>query len=59
MPVIVKRLDVRYDWLMGSWSQMKHQLIDAGDGCEPVPSAAGAVAWAPFSPRSVMRQREG
>lgn len=45
MPVIVKRLDARYDWLMGSWSQMKHQLIDAGDGCEPAPSAAGAVAW--------------
>uniref|UniRef100_A0A8C7NPS5 Si:dkey-256h2.1 n=1 Tax=Oncorhynchus mykiss TaxID=8022 RepID=A0A8C7NPS5_ONCMY len=24
---------------------MKHRLIDAGDGCEPAPSAAGFVAW--------------
>ncbi|XP_026172906.1 uncharacterized protein LOC113136365 isoform X2 [Mastacembelus armatus] len=45
MPVIVKRLDARYDWLMGRWGQGSYQLIDAGDGCDPSPSVAGAVAW--------------
>ncbi|KAK2845044.1 hypothetical protein Q5P01_011703 [Channa striata] len=45
LPVIVKRLDARYDWLMGRWDQRSYQLIDAGDGCDPSPSAAGAVAW--------------
>ncbi|XP_054637343.1 uncharacterized protein si:dkey-256h2.1 isoform X2 [Dunckerocampus dactyliophorus] len=45
MPVIVKRLDARYDWLMGRWGQWWYQLKDAGDGCEPSPSVAGSVAW--------------
>ncbi|KAM4735367.1 uncharacterized protein FYW61_005887 isoform 2-T2 [Anableps anableps] len=45
MPVIVKRLDARYDWLMGHWSTKTYQLADAGDGCEPSPSLGGAVAW--------------
>ncbi|KAL0984814.1 hypothetical protein UPYG_G00147310 [Umbra pygmaea] len=44
MPVIVKRLDARYDWLMGHWRQRNH-LIDAGDGCEPTTFVEGAVAW--------------
>ncbi|KAM3872992.1 uncharacterized protein ACN63O_001979 [Diretmus argenteus] len=45
MPIIVKRLDARYDWLIGRWSQKSYRLIDAGDGCQPRPSVAGAVAW--------------
>ncbi|KAK2809769.1 hypothetical protein Q5P01_000494 [Channa striata] len=45
LPVIVKRLDARYDWLMGRWARRSYQLIDAGDGCDPSPSVAGAVAW--------------
>ncbi|XP_056158024.1 uncharacterized protein LOC130133585 [Lampris incognitus] len=45
MPVIVKRLDARYDWLMGRWAQRSYELIDAGDGCKPSFSVAGAVAW--------------
>ncbi|XP_062277932.1 uncharacterized protein si:dkey-256h2.1 [Scomber scombrus] len=45
MPVIIKRLDARYDWLMGRWTQKLYQLIDAGNGCDPSPSVAGAVAW--------------
>ncbi|XP_010888174.1 uncharacterized protein si:dkey-256h2.1 isoform X2 [Esox lucius] len=45
MPVIIKRLDARYDWLMGHWSQRKYQLIDAGDACTPNSSVADAVAW--------------
>lgn len=45
MPVIIKRLDARYDWLMARWGQMSYKLIDAGDGCNPSSSAAGAVAW--------------
>ncbi|XP_056237625.1 uncharacterized protein si:dkey-256h2.1 [Seriola aureovittata] len=45
MPVIIKRLDARYDWLMGRWGQRSYQLIDAGNGCDPSPSVAGAVAW--------------
>uniref|UniRef100_UPI003AAB2C9B uncharacterized protein isoform X1 n=1 Tax=Centroberyx gerrardi TaxID=166262 RepID=UPI003AAB2C9B len=45
MPVIVKRLDAKYDWLMGRWGQKSYRLVDAGDGCDPSPSVAGAVAW--------------
>ncbi|KAM4600691.1 uncharacterized protein ACJ7VT_020595 [Polymixia lowei] len=45
MPIIVKRLDSRYDWLSARWGQSSYQLIDAGDGCEPSSSVAGAVAW--------------
>ncbi|XP_015256286.1 PREDICTED: uncharacterized protein LOC107101757 isoform X2 [Cyprinodon variegatus] len=45
MPIIIKRLDARYDWLMGRWSTKTYQLADAGDGCEPSPSLGGAVAW--------------
>ncbi|XP_062321333.1 uncharacterized protein si:dkey-256h2.1 [Osmerus eperlanus] len=45
MPVIVKRLDARYDWLTGRWGQRTNQLIYAGNGCEPSPSVTGAVAW--------------
>ncbi|KAI9999847.1 hypothetical protein NQD34_011690 [Periophthalmus magnuspinnatus] len=45
MPVIVKRLDARYDWLMEHWGQRSYSLVDAGDGCAPSPSVKGAVAW--------------
>lgn len=45
MPVIVKRLDARYDWLMARWSKGSYRLMDAGDGCEPSSSVTGAVAW--------------
>ncbi|XP_068179668.1 uncharacterized protein si:dkey-256h2.1 [Antennarius striatus] len=45
LPLIVKRLDARYDWLSTRWSQSSYQLTDAGDGCGPSPSVLGAVAW--------------
>ncbi|XP_070767867.1 uncharacterized protein [Enoplosus armatus] len=45
MPVVIKRLDARYDWLVSRWDQRSYELIDAGDGCDPPPSVAGAVAW--------------
>lgn len=44
-PVIVKSLNARYDWLRARWDQRSYQLMDAGDGCDPAPSMAGAVAW--------------
>lgn len=44
MPIIVKRLDARYDWLSGRWG-VSNQVIDAGNGCEPAPSVSGSVAW--------------
>lgn len=45
MPVIIKRLDARYDWLMGRWGQGSYRLMGAGNGCDPSPDVAGAVAW--------------
>uniref|UniRef100_A0A3Q3VQB7 Peptide-N-glycosidase F N-terminal domain-containing protein n=1 Tax=Mola mola TaxID=94237 RepID=A0A3Q3VQB7_MOLML len=45
MPIIIKRLDARYDWLMTRWTQTSYQLLDAGDGCDASPTVAGAVAW--------------
>lgn len=45
IPVIVKRLDARYDWLTARWLQRSYRVIDAGDGCEATPSVSGAVAW--------------
>ncbi|XP_034729405.1 uncharacterized protein si:dkey-256h2.1 [Etheostoma cragini] len=45
MPIIIKRLDARYDWLMTRWDHKSYHLMDAGDGCEPLPSVTGAVAW--------------
>ncbi|XP_035529090.1 LOW QUALITY PROTEIN: uncharacterized protein si:dkey-256h2.1 [Morone saxatilis] len=45
MPVVIKRLDARYDWLMARWSQKSYRLMDAGDGCHPSPLVEGAVAW--------------
>nr|XP_019958974.1 PREDICTED: uncharacterized protein LOC109639771 [Paralichthys olivaceus] len=45
MPIIIKRLDARYDWLMGHWDQRSYRLTDAGNGCDPSSSVAGAVAW--------------
>ncbi|XP_070691172.1 uncharacterized protein [Pempheris klunzingeri] len=45
IPVIIKRLDARYDWLSTRWTQRSYELMDAGDGCDPSPSVAGAVAW--------------
>ncbi|XP_060756366.1 uncharacterized protein si:dkey-256h2.1 [Neoarius graeffei] len=45
VPVITKRLNARYDWLNGSWEKVPYILVGAGDGCEPFPAAAGAVAW--------------
>ncbi|XP_037532446.1 uncharacterized protein si:dkey-256h2.1 [Nematolebias whitei] len=44
-PVVIKRLDARYDWLMGRWSPDSSQLVHAGDGCRPSASLGGAVAW--------------
>ncbi|KAG7282946.1 hypothetical protein CRUP_028463 [Coryphaenoides rupestris] len=44
MPVIVKRLDARYDWL-DRFGHGSFQLVDAGDGCEPAVGVAGRVAW--------------
>uniref|UniRef100_A0A8C2WH22 Si:dkey-256h2.1 n=1 Tax=Cyclopterus lumpus TaxID=8103 RepID=A0A8C2WH22_CYCLU len=45
MPIIVKRLDARYDWLMTRGDPKSYRLMEAGDGCEPSPSVAGALAW--------------
>ncbi|XP_039972563.1 uncharacterized protein si:dkey-256h2.1 [Xiphias gladius] len=45
MPIIVKRLDARYDWLTARWGPTPYQLTEAGNGCDPSPSVAGAVAW--------------
>ncbi|XP_072249772.1 uncharacterized protein [Leuresthes tenuis] len=45
MPIITKRLDARYDWLMARWQPKSYQLVDAGDGCQHSPSVAGAVVW--------------
>ncbi|KAG7469656.1 hypothetical protein MATL_G00131150 [Megalops atlanticus] len=45
MPVVAKRLDARYDWLMGHWDQRSYSLVDAGDGCKPTATVAAAVAW--------------
>lgn len=45
IPLVAKRLDARYDWLMGHWGQKSFNLVGAGDGCKPSPAVAGAVAW--------------
>ncbi|KAG5856646.1 uncharacterized protein si:dkey-256h2.1 [Anguilla anguilla] len=45
LPVVAKRLDARYDWLMGRWDQRSYSLIDAGDGCQPCATVSAAVAW--------------
>ncbi|XP_038566528.1 uncharacterized protein si:dkey-256h2.1 [Micropterus salmoides] len=45
MPVVIKRLDARYDWLTTRWDQTSYEMIDAGDGCDPSPSVTGAVVW--------------
>nr|XP_005999526.1 PREDICTED: uncharacterized protein LOC102348151 [Latimeria chalumnae] len=45
MPIVVKRLDARYDWLMKYWSLDTYLVKDAGDGCKTVPEVKGAVAW--------------
>lgn len=45
VPVITKRLNARYDWLNGRWENKQYVVVGAGDGCEPFPAAAGAVAW--------------
>ncbi|CAL8248696.1 unnamed protein product [Lota lota] len=44
MPLIVKRLDARYDWL-DRWDHGSYHLVDAGEGCEPSDGVAGRVAW--------------
>ena len=44
MPLIVKRLDARYDWL-GRWGHRSYRLVDAGEGCEASDGVAGRVAW--------------
>lgn len=44
MPIVIKRLDARYDWL-DRFGQGSYQLVDAGDGCEPAVGVAGRVAW--------------
>ncbi|XP_059194293.1 uncharacterized protein si:dkey-256h2.1 [Centropristis striata] len=45
IPIIIKRLDARADWLMQRWDKKSYRLTDAGDGCEPSASVGGAVAW--------------
>ncbi|KAK7886532.1 hypothetical protein WMY93_026153 [Mugilogobius chulae] len=45
LPVVAKRLDARYDWLMGRWGQTSYSLADGGDGCAPSAGVKGAVAW--------------
>ncbi|XP_063054306.1 uncharacterized protein si:dkey-256h2.1 [Engraulis encrasicolus] len=45
VPLIVKSLNARYDWLMGHWGDKMYRLQDGGDGCKPMASVAGAVAW--------------
>lgn len=45
LPIVIKRLDARYDWLMTRWGPKSHQLVDAYDGCDTFPSVAGAVVW--------------
>ncbi|XP_077950753.1 uncharacterized protein LOC120810644 isoform X2 [Gasterosteus aculeatus] len=45
MPIVVKRLNARYDWLAARGEPRSYQLLGAGDGCEPSPSVAGALAW--------------
>ncbi|XP_062841754.1 uncharacterized protein si:dkey-256h2.1 [Trichomycterus rosablanca] len=45
VPVIAKRLNARYDWLNGRWEKKDYIVVDADNGCEPVPAVAGAVAW--------------
>ncbi|XP_075266555.1 LOW QUALITY PROTEIN: uncharacterized protein LOC115396397 [Salarias fasciatus] len=45
IPLIVKRLDARYDWLTARWPQTAFRLMAAGDGCQASPSVSGAVAW--------------
>ncbi|XP_078454085.1 uncharacterized protein LOC144720862 [Lampetra planeri] len=53
LPLVVKRLDARYDWLTGSWTDQPLRLVDGGDGCGrrrrsgrgDDDGLAGAVAW--------------
>lgn len=45
IPLIVKRLDARYDWLTKQWGQRSYRLMDAGDGCAISDGVEGAVAW--------------
>ncbi|KAL1258688.1 hypothetical protein QQF64_009265 [Cirrhinus molitorella] len=45
IPVIAKRLKARHDWLNGRWGTDPYRLLDAGDGCKPVTSVKGAVAF--------------
>ncbi|TNN49682.1 hypothetical protein EYF80_040132 [Liparis tanakae] len=45
IPIVVKRLDARYDWLMARGEPRSYRLVDAGDGCGASPSVAGALAW--------------
>ncbi|XP_053743666.1 uncharacterized protein si:dkey-256h2.1 [Synchiropus splendidus] len=45
IPLVVKRLDARYDWLTARWGQGSYPLRDGGDGCASLPSVAGGVAW--------------
>ncbi|XP_062255672.1 uncharacterized protein si:dkey-256h2.1 [Platichthys flesus] len=45
MPIIIKRLNARYDWLSARWGEGSYLLSEAGDGCDPSSSVAGAVAW--------------
>ncbi|XP_066571608.1 uncharacterized protein LOC136760208 isoform X2 [Amia ocellicauda] len=44
-PIVAKRLDAKYDWLMGRWTPVSHPLVDGADGCSVAPAVAGAVAW--------------
>ncbi|XP_067860286.1 uncharacterized protein si:dkey-256h2.1 [Heptranchias perlo] len=44
MPVVDKRLDARYDWIMKSWRSVPYILRDGGDGCNISSEVKGAVA---------------
>ncbi|KAI8509901.1 hypothetical protein Bbelb_123290 [Branchiostoma belcheri] len=45
LPLILKRLDARYDWLMGAFPGASTRLADGGDGCAGAPAVGNSIAW--------------
>ncbi|XP_028672880.1 uncharacterized protein si:dkey-256h2.1 [Erpetoichthys calabaricus] len=45
VPIVEKRLDARYDWLMKRWKLDSYVLQDGGNGCTPSTDVNGSVAW--------------
>ncbi|XP_035698307.1 uncharacterized protein LOC118431301 [Branchiostoma floridae] len=45
LPLILKRLDARYDWLMGSFPAASTRLADGGNGCAGAPAVENSIAW--------------